>query len=211
MSDDEREELKPPEPPGGSSDQIARAAWKMAWKAEKKAHLAESRSLDVYTMLGNVLRETQTGMKNINEHLVRIEGRFDDLAATVSSNAVSTAEAKRNAEEARTSSSDLGKEVEQMEGILASIKAKNINSERVKAMVSDELQVLVTHQELDRLRAFEQQTKDQANEIVEQKKATSDQKTNFKYAVIVAIVGAVATGIVTYEIAAHPPPAAVVK
>jgi hypothetical protein len=208
-SDDFRPRFQgePPEPPAGTPTEVSRAAWKMAWRAEQIAIGADNRSLALFEGLGELASKFTTEMMErfdkVDEHLDRVDARLDkEIGPKLKS-------AEDNAKEARTSSHDLQDEVAKMENILANIKEKTIDSVRVKQLVVEEHEVLVTRQELDRLQ------KQEAAAIAANKQR-EDERRSYKMNTKSLIVGSIIAGVIlmfaTYAFTrvTNPAPATVV-
>jgi hypothetical protein len=177
-----------PEPPPGNPEQVSRAAWKMAWRAEQIAIGADNRSLALFEGLGELASKFTTEMMErfdkVDEHLDRVDARLDqEIGPKLKS-------AEDNAKEARTSSHDLQDEVAEMERLVATIKEKAVDSIRVKQLVIEEHQVLVTRQELERLQKRE---KDAETLVDEKRNYRSNTKSLIVSGVIVALIGMFAT------------------
>jgi hypothetical protein len=170
-------------------------AWKLAWKANKRAGAADIRSLETYTLIGRLAADQSNGFRSITE-------RFDVFEKW-------RREAEANVKEARTSSHDLSEELEKVERALTNIKS--IDSVRVKKMIGDEFEVLVSSKELERLRkgevdrlALEEKTKSDAIELVKTQKA---ERRNAKLTmwvllftgILMTIFGSAITYVMTHE------------
>lgn len=192
-----------PEPPDGSPQLVARLAWKMAWRAEQIAIGADNRSLALFENLGAMAttftEEMLRRFDKVDEEMEKVTRRLDELNPKVKS-------AEENAADARTSSHDLEKEVEKMETILADIKSKAVDSIRIKQLVVEEHQVLVTKGRLEELEKREK-------EAEEERKARAAESRSYKLTtrsgivvgVIVMLIGMFAT--YAFTKATNPPPA----
>lgn len=180
-----------PEPPEGTPSVVARAAWKMAWRAEQIAIGADTRSLALFENLGEMATKfTQEMMRRFDEvdtEVGAIGKRLDDIKP-----AIKTAE--DNATAARTSSHDLQEDLEKMETILAEVKSKAVDSIRIKQLVVEEHQVLVTKQELERLQKKEADAATELKNIADERR---NAKTTLRIltvsGIIVTLVGILAT------------------
>jgi len=181
----------------------------LAWRAERLATKADDRSSMLFESLGEMARKfTEEQGRRFDEVTGSIKGvnrRFDVLELQLKDGIKPQLDAaSKNAEEARTSSHDLSADIEKMEGILAEVKAKAVDSVRVKALVVEEHQVLVTK---DRLAELEEREVER-NEL---KKTQATEKRNYKLTVralvVSGIVVAIVTGAITYLATRPPTPA----
>lgn len=190
-----------PEPPSGEPTEVARAAWRMAYRAERIAINANDRSSALFETLGEMARkfteEITRRVDGFNERFDKLELRLDGVRPQLDAVAY-------DAKEARTSSHDLSEEVEKIESILAEIKTKAVDSIRVKQLVVEEHQVLVTKQELERLQRREA-------EAEEDRKLQATEKRNYKLTtrglIVSGIVVAFFAAGLTYAMTRAPAPA----
>jgi len=194
-----------PKPPPNVT---AAQAWSKAAIADLKASEAADRALDMFEQLGGLRRD-------VGEWLVPVERRIGALETNVQAIMAGQKEIaemlreklpalEAEAHEARTSSSDLSKEVEGIEDAIA--KLPRIDSQRVRSMIDERYETIVSK---DKLAALEKQAAvvEEERKIREAERRAEDaarkadrraRKTGLYVTIVGGLVIAIATGVVTY-------------
>lgn len=176
-----------PDPPIGTPTETATEAWKMAYVARAVAVRAEQKVTNSLTGQMRLFEEYGSLQASIANYFKNLNERFDDLEKRIGKK---VDEAASNADEARTSSHDLQSELEEMETLLKNIKDRAVDSVKVKSLVDERVEVVVSKTRLAELEKAAADAKEDA-------KTRAAEKRNFKltvYGLVIAgIIGMVAT------------------
>ncbi len=208
MSDDHRPwrngEL--PKPPPGVTPAVA---WQKGAIAELKASEAADRALDMFQQLGG-LRTTLTQWSAafekrqaaVEKRLETIEAGQRELVQIVREKLPAI---EGEAREARISSSDLSEHVQEIDVAIA--KLPRIDSQRVKTMIDERYEAIVSKEKLEKYEKQEAELaaerKKRADEIRADKRA---RKTGIIVSVVGGVILAILTGVGTYIVTHAPSP-----
>lgn len=175
-----------PEPPVGTPTETAHEAWQMAYVARAVALRAEQKVAGIMDGQLSLFQEYGSLQANIARYFSQMNARFDDLEKRLD---LRVTEASANAHEARTSSHDLADELQKMEVALKNVKERTVDSVKVKSMIDEQVETIVSKKRLAELETKEK-------EAVEGVKTRAAERRNFKIltysGVIVAVVGVLA-------------------
>jgi dGTP triphosphohydrolase len=173
-----------PDPPVGTPMETATEAWKMAYVARAAALRAEAKVAGILDGQLNLFEEYGRLQTNIARYFEQINRRFDELEKRLDAKVANVVD------DARTSSHDLQSELEKMETILRNVKEHTVDSVRVKNMVDEQVEVVVSKK---RLAELEKASAD----AFEDSKTRAAEKRNFKLTtwglILATILGVVAT------------------
>lgn len=161
----------------------------MAYVARATALRAEQKVASILDGQLKLFEEYGGLQANIARYFEQINRRFDDLEKRLDAKVANVVD------DARTSSHDLQSELEKMETILRNVKEHTVDSVRVKTMVDEQVEVVVSKKRLAELEKA-------SSDAIEDGKTRAAEKRNFKlttYGLILAtVVGIIATHFVEH-------------